>query len=81
MMNHIKDIDGNPLQEGDKVSTVYGECIIQRGETRADKYGDFLTVKDKAGHRLDLRVKLAQVRFVPNVIDANARTTTERFGV
>jgi hypothetical protein len=84
-MDTIKDIDGNILRAGDRVNTIYGECVVQPQPTTPNKMvanhlGTPLRVKDKAGHVLDILTRLAQVKLIVH-IDPSTKTTTEKYGV
>jgi hypothetical protein len=87
-MNDMKDIDGTVIKPGDKVSTIYGECIIQEplqsrnpmATAVRSTLGDALRVKDAKGTIWDILVQPAKVRLVVH-IDPSARTTTQKYGV
>lgn len=87
-MDEMKDIDNNIIRAGDKVSTIYGECIIQEklpsrnpnSTAVRSTLGDALRVKDTKGTIWDILVKPAQVRLVVH-IEPNERITKERYGV
>lgn len=91
-MNTVKDMDGEVLQVGDRVSTSSnGECqvvsfpedvgIASVGHTQQEIFGSLVSVKDAKGHLLTLRVKLSHLKLIPTVVDAKARITTQKYGI
>jgi hypothetical protein len=84
-MDDIKDIDGTVIRVGDRVSTIYGECVIQevllpRNPPADNRFGALLKVKDAKGKTWDLMVKTTNIRLVVYV-DPKQKITTSKYGV
>jgi hypothetical protein len=80
-MNTVKDIDGEELMIGDKVSTDYGECrILALKGDEGNRFGALVSVQNSKGDKLDLRVRLSHVKLILTT-NPKEKITDQKYGV